>query len=475
MKQSADRLPPRCPSPATYPIAACSLLPLLAAVASAQLQLAPGEDHASLSMQIFYGDRPRTEAEHKVAIWGPLKVPSPAYAFRAARVLPVEGPPIENGVVLSKDGDIVAVGKASEVSVPDGYETIDCGNTWLLPGFIDLHNHISSPGQGDINDTVHATNPEFRTVDLITMDHRALQLALAGGVTSALYIPGSGSNMGGFGTLTKTAGKSPEEALIRFPGSLKIAQAGNPERGSGDLGAGVIGMNQGLRFTLQRGYEYYKAWEDFDHGVGPKPEYRADLHYLRGLFRHEFPISVHTQIYQVVLQTIRQLRLEFGLWTFIDHGTFDAYRLSNFAKASGVPIAAGPRVYYFNPDDASFVGVAAAWYAGGVHGWRAPVEGVGRDGIAINTDSPVVPQEQLPLQAAMGVRLGLPDEVAVRALTINPARMAGIDHRVGSLLAGKDADLVAWSGDPIDPRSYVQMTVVNGRIVYRRNPDRPLF
>ncbi len=452
-----------------------SLLCYLAATVSAQHELAPTASHAALSMQVYYGNRPRTEAAHKVATWGPLKVPSPAYAFRAARVLPIEGAPIEHGIVLSKDGDIVAVGKASEVVVPDGYEIVDCGDAWLFPGLVDLHNHISGPSQGDINDTVHPTNPEFRTVDLITMDHRAMRLALAGGVTSALYIPGSGSNMGGFGTLTKLAGRSPEEALIRFPGSLKIAQAGNPERGSGDLGAGVIGMNQGLRFTLQRGYEYWKAWEDFDQGLHKQPEYRADLHYLRGLFRHEYPISVHTQIYQVVLQTIRQLRLEFGLWTFVDHGEFDAYRMSDFAAESGVAIVTGPRNYHFDNNTCEFIGLAAAWTKGGQHGWRTPVRGVGRDGIGFNTDSPVVPQEQLPMQAAIAVRLGLADDVAIRALTINPARIAGIDHRVGSLTAGKDADLVAWSGDPIDPRSHVKMTVVNGRIVYRRNPDRPLF
>jgi imidazolonepropionase-like amidohydrolase len=442
---------------------------------AAQHELAPTAEHAQLSMQVYYGNRPRTEAAHKVATWGPLKVPSPAYAFKAARVLPIEGDPIEQGVVLTKDGDIVAVGKASDIPLPEGYEIVDCGDAWLFPGLVDLHNHISSPSQGDINDTVHATNPEFRTVDLITMDHRAMRMALAGGVTSALYIPGSGSNMGGFGTLTKTAGKSPEEALIRFPGSLKIAQAGNPERGSGDLGAGVLGMNQGLRFTLQRGYEYYKAWEDFDQGKGKQPEYRADLHYLRGLFRHEYPISVHTQIYQVVLQTIRQLRLEFGLWTFVDHGEFDAYRMSDFAAESGVAIVTGPRNYHFDNNTCEFIGLAAAWSNGGQHGWRTPVRGVGRDGIGLNTDSPVVPQEQLPVQAAIAVRFGLDDATAIRALTINPARIAGIDHRVGSLKPGKDADLAAWSGDPIDPRSHVQVTVVNGRIVYRRNPDRPLF
>ena len=184
---------------------------------------------------------------------------------------------------------------------------------------------------------------------------------------------------------------------------------------------------------------------------------------------------MHTQIYQVVLQTIRQLRLEFGLWTFVDHGEFDAYRMSDFAAESGVAIVTGPRNYHFDNNTCEFIGLAAAWTKGGQHGWRTPVRGVGRDGIGFNTDSPVVPQEQLPMQAAIAVRLGLADDVAIRALTINPARIAGIDHRVGSLLPGKDADIVAWSGDPIDPRSHVKMTVVNGRIVYRRNPDRPLF
>ena len=101
--------------------------------------------------------------------------------------------------------------------------------------------------------------------------------------------------------------------------------------------------------------------------------------------------------------------------------------------------------------------------------------GLGRDGIGLNTDSPVVPEEQLPLQGAIAVRLGLPHEVALRALTINNATFAGIDHRVGSLEVGKDADLGIWSGDPIDPRSHVELMVVNGTICYRRDSKRPVF
>lgn len=425
----------------------------------------------ALSMKIHFGNRPRDEKDCKVAKWGPRGLPSPAYAFRAAKIVTCKGDPIDDGVLLCKNGLIVAVGKWGKVEIPKEYEVRDVGEHWLVPGFVDLHCHVAENGF-DLNDTVHATNPEFRTLDLITLQHPQIKNGLAGGVTSVLFIPGSGSNMGGFGTLTKTWG-DPREALIRFPGSLKIAQAGNPERMSGDLGMTRMGMNQGLRFTLERGRKYYQAWEDFDAGKGPKPEFKPDLEYLRGLFRHEYPVSVHTQIYQVVLQTFRQLRLEFGLWTFVDHGEFDAYRMSGFAADIGVPIVAGPRSYHFDRAQSKFLGLMESWYGPGMKGWLAPVHGVGRDGIAVNTDSPVVPEEQLTLQCAIGVRLGLPDEVGMLALTINPARIAGIDHRVGSLEVGKDADFGVWTGDPIDPRSHTETMLVNGRIAYTRDPRRP--
>ncbi|MBK8979534.1 MAG: amidohydrolase family protein [Planctomycetes bacterium] len=432
------------------------------------------------SIDIYYGSKP---TEYQVAITGPATVESPSYAFRCARILPVTSPPIENGILLTRNGRIVAFGPADEVAIPDGYEVVDLGDRWCIPGLVELHCHVAGRGF-DLNDTVHQTNPEMRTIDLVTMDHEALRNALAGGVTTTLFIPGSGSNMGGFGTLTKTWGRTPEEALIRFPGCLKIAQAGNPERRSGDLGLTPLGMNEGLRRTLETGREYHLAWEAWQRGEGPKPELKPNLEYLRGLFRHEYPIAVHTQIYQVALQTIRQLRGEFGLWTIIVHGTFDAYRLSEVAVEAGVPVANGPRQYHFDRGsgwgsnsrrESEFVGLAGEWFRGGMHGFTHSQRGVGIDGIAVNTDSPVIAQEQLSLQCAMAVRLGLPDEVGLRAMTINPARFIRIDDRVGSIEVGKDADLAFYSGDPIDPRSFVEATVVNGNIAYRRDPRRPRF
>lgn len=433
-----------------------------------------GAQENQRSLQVYFGDRPATKEDHQIAIFGPESVPSPRYAFLVDRLLPVTSAPIEDAVVLTENSKIIGFGRRDEMEIPEGYQIVDRRDSWCIPGFVELHCHVASKSF-DINDTVHPTNGEMRTWDLVTLDHENFRNALAGGVTSVLYIPGSGSNMGGFGTMTKTAGTTPEEALMRFPGCLKIAQAGNPERRGGDLGLTRMGMNSGLRMTLRDAQRYEKAWDAWEAGTGTKPEFQPGLEYLRGLFRHEYPVAVHTQIYQVVLQTLRELRTEFDLWTVIVHGTFDGFRLSEEALKRGVPICNGPRQYHFDRATSKFIGLAAAWTQGGQHGWRSPVLGVGIDGIGINTDSPVVAQEQLQLQASMAVRLGLEDAVALRGLTLNPAHFIGMDDRVGSIEVGKDADLAFWNGDPFDLRSHVVSTVVNGRIVYERSEERPRF
>ena len=419
--------------------------------------------------EIGYGDR-KAPKDCKVAKWGPDDYDSPDYAYYAKKIFPITSAPIDDGVVLVHRGKITAIGKRGEIEVPEGYEVIDGGEGWLFPGFLDLHSHIAS-GSFDLNDTVYSNNPEFRTLDLIELHHPHIKKALQGGVTSALYIPGSGSNMGGFGTATKLAGKTVDEALIRFPGSLKIAQAGNPERRTGDMGAGRIGMNFGIRQALLRGKHYYQQWEDYDAGkLDEKPKKDPALEYLRGLFRHEYPVSVHTQAYQVCLETIRQLHDELGLWVFIDHGSFDAFKLSEIALTHGVPVANGPRMYQMDRDTGEMWGTAGLWARGGKHKFTDMQKGVGRDGIAINTDAPVVSQEELPLQATCSVRLGLPWEWAIRGLTINPARFLGVEHKIGSLEVGKDADLVLWTGDPLDPRRHVRKVMVSGSIYYDCDP-----
>ncbi|MFT5287478.1 MAG: imidazolonepropionase-like amidohydrolase [Planctomycetota bacterium] len=182
--------------------------------------------------------------------------------------------------------------------------------------------------------------------------------------------------------------------------------------------------------------------------------------------------SVHTQMYQVVLQTINQLKGEFGIDVYIDHGSIGAWRVGDIAQEMGVPAILGPR----NAD--TIVRGFIEWGQLGAEdvGFRGSAAGYQERGhklIGFNTDSPVIPQQELQLQAGMAVRYGMDDSgmETVRGLTINPAIAAGIAHRVGSLEPGKDADVVVISGPPGDPRSWVERVWLDGVNVYNSNTE----
>jgi imidazolonepropionase-like amidohydrolase len=392
----------------------------------------------------------------------PRRTGLPRLAILGGKVVTVTGGVLEGAGVLLADGRIeklVADDGQSDLP-PPGYEVIDARGRWVVPGFIDLHSHI---GGTDINDMVYPLNPGLRVLDNIRPNNPLLRRAVAGGVTTILFLPGSGTNMSGFGALMKTAGDTVEDCLVRFPGALKIAQGGNPERGGGDLGLDRMGMNWLIRNALKEGKSYTVSWDDYLTGKKSRaPEKNPRLEYFRGLFHRRYPVIVHTQGYPLLASTLRILHDELGLWVVIGHGCFDAYRLAPEAAARGVPVISGPRGFRFDPENGRFEGQAAQWYLGGVKE------------LGLNTDAAVVPEEELVFQASMAVRLGLPPEAALPAITIVPARAMGIEKRVGSIEPGKDADLVIWTGDPLDVRSYVTQSVVNGRLVYdvRREPRR---
>jgi imidazolonepropionase-like amidohydrolase len=368
----------------------------------------------------------------------------------------------EGAVVLVKGRKIEAViaSPPPDYRPPEGSELIDARERWVLPGFIELHSHI---GGTDINDMVYPINSGLRTLDNVVPENPKLKKAQAGGVTTVLFIPGSGTNLSGFGTLMKTAGTSPDEVVVRFPGALKIAQGGNPERQGGDLGHGHLGMNWLIRNALQEGKAYTEAWDAFEAGRASSPPPRNPrLELFRGLFHREYPVVVHTQGYNLIQSTLRILHDEMKLHVVIDHGTFDGHELAPEVAARGVQVFNGPRELRFDERRGGFRGLAYEWYKGGV-----------KD-VSVNTDAPVVPGEELIYQATMAVRLGLDADAALRGLTVHAARALGVSDRLGSLEAGKDADIVVWSGDPLDVRSFVVLTMVNGKIAYdaRKEPRR---
>lgn len=369
---------------------------------------------------------------------------------------------LNDAVVLVEAGRIKAIGKRGEVEIPAGAQVIDARDRWLMPGLIDCHDHIAGSLQ-DLNDGVYLTNPGLRTVDTLTPNNELLKNARSGGVTTVMLIPGSGNNMSGFGTIARTAGDTVEEMTVRAPGSLKIAQAGNPERYW--FGVGRSYMNWNLGQTLEKARDYHEAWTAYEEAVArgqkPTPPERSLVwEDFRGLFRGEFPVTVHTQAYQVVQKTITQLHDTYGLRVVLDHSTFDGFRTSALIVERQLYTIVGPRQFYLDRSQRRIFGCAQRYFENGVRR------------LGFNTDAPVLPQEELSLQATIGVRLGFDPYLALKGLTIYPARALLIDEQVGSIEVGKAADFGLWTGDPLDPRHACTMTLVGGEVVYDARQDR---
>jgi len=385
-----------------------------------------------------------------------LQAGSPPHgtAYRVGKLITMDDADrvINNAVVLVQGTKIARVGSQQEVTVPDGYRVVNAKQLWLVPGLVDPHNHTAGSLM-DLNDMVYLTNPGLRTLETIVPDNDIIRSARAGGVTSVLLIPGSGTNMSGFGTIAKTGGHTVEDVVRRSPGSLKIAQAGNPEWYW--FGVGRSYMNYNTRQTLLKAKAYHEKWNAFEQGkTKVKPLYDPIFDGFRGLFRGEYPVTVHTQIYQVVMTTIDMLAKKLGLHTVLDHSTFDGFKTAPLVLEQDLYTMNGPRQYWFDYSQRKMHGNAARWWQGGVKK------------LGINTDAPVVPQKELSYQAAMACWYGWLPYPALKGVTRIPAEALQIDDHVGSIEVGKDADFGLWTGDPIDPRSSCELTVVRGTVVY---------
>lgn len=386
-----------------------------------------------------------------------------AFALRTPKALVCElngRQAVDAAIVLVRDGVIEAVGNEAELVVPEGYAVFDTGGSWVMPGMIDLHSHVGGPR--GYNDMVFQVNPGLRVSATAVTGNERLVRPLAAGITTILYIPGSGTNIGGQGVLLKTHAAGFEEALVRDPGSLKIAQGDNPKRWGYRMNRAL--MNHHIRYSLRQGKAYAERWEAYANDGGQKPSRHINLDVYRDLQSEEIAISTHTQYFQVVLSTLRILRMEFGFPTFIDHGSFDSWLLGGVAQDIGVPAILGPREVMWPTNPSRFP------VDGRAEGSAWGFQKMGVELVGFNTDAPVLPQEELPLQSAMGVRYGFDNSemAAVRGLTIVPAIVCGVGESLGSLEPGKRADLVVLTGDPSDPRTTIEYVWIDGELVYEQ-------
>jgi len=385
-------------------------------------------------------------------------------AIVGGRVVPVEAEPIDGGTVLLDAGKIVAV-EGPGYQVPDGAEVIDATGKWVLPGFIDAHAHVGvhEEAEGwagqDTNEMTKPVTAFVRALDAINPADEGFRDAIGGGVLAVNVNPGSGNPIGGQTVAIKCWGRTVDEMVLREPAGLKSALGENPKRVYGEkketpstrLGTAAVIRDA---FVQATNYQAKLAAAEDAPPEDRKPVDRdLNLEALGRVLRREIPWRQHCHRADDIATAIR-ISQEFGYRLVIDHGT-EAYLLADLIAELAIPVIIGPlftsrsKVELRNRSLANPGKLAAAGVT-----------------IAITTDHPVVPIHFLIHQATLAVKEGLDPETALRALTINPARILGIDDRIGSLAPGRDASLVIWSGDPLDVMSRAERAFLDGREIY---------
>ncbi len=374
-------------------------------------------------------------------------------AIRCGRVLTVDEDDrtFSPGLILVKNGRIAYVG--ADRHVPAGYAVEEHPDLWAAPGMVELHAHILGSG-GDINDMVYPVNADLRVSAGLVPGNPAIQRACAGGVTTLFGIPGSGTSIGGFGIVFKAKTHATyEQVVVRSPGGMKVAQSYNPERRAGDLGA----TRAGLAWILE---EYNEEARAMNREGTSTPA----LENLQKVHSRDLPVLIHSAGSDGYPAAARMWHVQNGARAVLSHGCFDAHLTAPWLVAQGVPLNVGPReIDFVSTHDGRITGTAAKYLE------------AGSKDLSLCTDSPVVPQEELFLQGAVAARYGADSYTMLRAVTIAPARVFGLDERVGSLEVGKDADVVLRTGDPLDPRSRVERVYIDGRVEYDRRQDGQWF
>jgi len=386
-------------------------------------------------------------------------------AITGGYVVPIEGEPIQGGTVLMVDGKVKAVG--AKVKVPKGARTVDATGSWVLPGFVEAHAHmgVHEEAEGwagqDTNEMTDPNGARMRALDAINPAEEGFRDALSGGVTTAVVKPGSGNPIGGQTVALKCWGRIVDEMVIKQPCSVKSALGENPKRVYGDQKK-LPSTRQGVAAVLRDAFTKAQDYRDRRDKARSKSEpFDRDntMEVLVRVLDGELPWSQHSHRADDISTAIR-LSEEFGYRLVVNHGT-EGHLIADVLAAKNIPVVIGPLFTTRSKVELRHRSLRNPGLLA-----KAGVQ------IAITTDHPVVPIHFLVHQATLAVKDGLDRTEALRALTINPARIMGLDDRVGSLEAGKDADVVIWSGDPLDVMSRAMRVFIDGREVYTFDPEQ---
>lgn len=363
------------------------------------------------------------------------------------------------GSIWIEEGKIKALGEKLEV--PSEVQRIEAQGKWVLPGFIDAHTHVGIGEEiyqtegDDLNEMTDPLTPEIRAIDGINPEDEGFRDARLGGITTVFSTPGSANVIGGTGVVLKTVGNIVDRMIIREPAGLKVAFGENPKSVYSEqkkmpmTRMGTAGL---LRQALVDAQTYLEKCEEGKKDSEKKPERDLGYENIVRVLKREIPLRAHAHRSDDIMTAIR-IAQEFDVELVIEHCT-EGHKIAEELAEYGYPVTVGPSLVNrakVELKDKSFKtpGVLA----------RAGVK------VAIITDHSCTPIERLPLCAALAVKDGMDPEDALKAITINPAEILGVDERVGSLEVGKDADIVIWSDHPFTMQAQPEIVIINGQIV----------
>ncbi len=364
-----------------------------------------------------------------------------------------------HGDLLIKEGKIVKI--AESIQENEEMEIIDADGLYVFPGFIDAHSHIGISEEkvsmqcDESNEGTNPITPAMRAIDAINPMDSAFHNAIASGITGAMVGPGSANPIGGQFAFIKTHGRCIDDMVVLSPAAIKIAFGENPMTNYG-LNGNIPSTRMGIAALIRE--ELFKAREYLQNQKKGTVSKDFCMECYRELFEKKIPLKAHVHRADDIFTAIR-IAKEFDLDLTLDHCT-EGHLIAEDIMKSGFPAIVGPSMSSRSKKEVS------------LSDFKTPgvLQNAGVT-VALTTDHPVIRIQYLPLSAALAVKEGMDEWGALRAITIDAARICRVDHLVGSLKEGKDADLVICKGSPLEISFTVHKTIINGEIVFQKENE----
>jgi imidazolonepropionase-like amidohydrolase len=428
-----------------------------------------------------------------------LVPPAPAQeqiAIKGGRIISVANPPIERGVILIREGRIQAVGK--DLAIPSDYKVLDATGKVIMPGFIEAHSSRGMDQANERNNNV----PFLSVMDAIDPGQEYFEDCRRNGVTTVAVAPGDDTMIGGQTAVIKTAGVIVDQMVVKRNAGVKISL--KPGTGRSRMGqlASLRKELDAARDAIQDEYDKPKVAgvgnddDGDDNGGGQSvddplqqqppvdgagaPEATADgpvrREALIRLLKGELAAYIYCELAMDVPQAIK-LTKEYNLKTTLVLGHL-CYKAAKQVAASKLPVVVDSTLVFWETDprtgeDHKIVVPKIYREAGAPLTFQ--VTGIAGGSLFRAPDlPPTLGSNFLWYQAATAVKYGLPINEALESITLRPAKLLGIEKLAGSIEPGKDADLVIMTGDPLRVSTWVDTTLIRGKVVYERAKDRKL-